>query len=170
MKNYNSVSTYTIIRGVAKVDSAILLSQTAGADNCLIGTPIQACSPETPKCDGRTETFYSISDNSLNTMFITDNEGWEYVTRGKQFEVQTYVINRGVSVLRNTISLCAANFNNKAPIVKKVLACTKDNPKCDRQSVYYQFFNSLNKLLFITDDAGYESIDPDIDWEISNDL
>jgi hypothetical protein len=193
MSDYSSVLTYTINRGVAIGTGSIMLSQSGVVDVCLLGTPIQACSPKNPKCEGRTETFYSVLDNSLNQMFVTDERGWAYITSGGrlanvingdqlaavpgdreaaigevavlggQSDVQTYGINRGVSVLRNTISLCTTNFNIKAPIVKQVLACTKDNPKCEKQSVYYQFFNSFNKSLFITDQEGYEIINPSKD-------
>jgi hypothetical protein len=193
MSDYSSVLTYTINRGVAIGAGSIMLSQSGGVEVCLLGTPIQACSPKNPKCDGKTETFYSVLDNSLNQMFITDESGWGYITGGGQLaavaggeelaevpgdigtpigevavlggqsDVQTYNINRGVSVLRNTISLCTANFNIKAPIVKQVLACTKDDPKCKKQSSYYQFFNGLNKSLFITDQEGYEIINPSKD-------
>ena len=188
MSDYSSVLTYTINRGVAIGAGSIMLSQSGVVDVCLFGTPIQACSPKNPKCEGKTETFYSVLDNSLNTMFVTDERGWGYITSGGQLaavpgdreaaigevkvedavlgsqsDVQTYSINRGLSVLRNTISLCTTNFNIKAPIVKQVLACTKDNPKCEKQSVYYQFFNSFNKSLFITDQEGYEIINPSKD-------
>jgi len=179
MSDYSSVLTYTINRGVAIGAGSIMLSQSGVVDVCLLGTPIQACSPKTPKCEGKTETFYSVLDNSLNQMFVTDERGWGYITSGGQLaavpgdreaavlgsqsDVQTYSINRGLSVLRNTISLCTTNFNIKAPIVKQVLACPKNEPKCDKQSVYYQFFNSINKSLFITDQEGYEIINPSKD-------
>jgi hypothetical protein len=135
MSDYSSVLTYTINRGVAIGAGSIMLSQSGVVGVCLLGTPIQACSPKNPKCEGRTETFYSVLDNSLNQMFVTDERGWAYITSGGrlanvingdqlaavpgdreaaigevavlggQSDVQTYGINRGVSVLRNTISL-----------------------------------------------------------------
>ena len=195
MSDYSSVLTYTINRGVAIGAGSIMLSQSGVVDVCLLGSPIQACSPKTPKCEGKTETFYSVLDNSLNQMFVTDERGWSYITSGGQLvvgpggaqlaavpgdretpigevavlggqsDVQTYGINRGISVLRNTISLCATNFNIKAPIAKQVLACPKDDPKCEKTKPlsYYQLYNSLNKLLFITDQEGYEIINPSKD-------
>ena len=84
MSDYSSVLTYTINRGVAIGAGSIMLSQSGVVDVCLLGTPIQACSPKTPKCEGKTETFYSVLDNSLNQMFVTDERGWGYITSGGQ--------------------------------------------------------------------------------------
>ena len=157
---YNKVNVYTINRNVSINTGYINLSLKGIEDSCLMGSPIQACPSDNPKCGDKTSTYYNVFDRNLNLMFTTDEDGFKYIISDAPIGVNSYFINRGVSSLKTKLLLSSTDTVVKAPIVKSVFACPSEDPKCGvKTNTYYQFYNSLNKLLFITDQKGYDVID-----------